>query len=68
MIICVCISLHNMIIKDGYVGSYDIDDHEIVVSSIAASTITLKAPTRFAYILQCKIATAIHASPLCDQL
>jgi hypothetical protein len=41
---CVCIILHNMIIKDEHEGSYkyDVDDHEVVESSLAIQSSSLK--------------------------
>jgi hypothetical protein len=48
---CACAILHNIIIKDEFRGKYDVDNYEIVESSIAATTITLEAPTSFAVIL-----------------
>jgi hypothetical protein len=43
-----CIILQNAIFENEIEGSYDVDDYEIVESSIAASTITLEASMSFA--------------------
>jgi hypothetical protein len=37
---CVCIILHNMIIKDELEEAYDVDDCDIVEFSVAVPTIT----------------------------
>lgn len=46
VIICLYTILHNIIIKDERGGSYDIDDHEVVYSSFATPTVTLKRALR----------------------
>jgi hypothetical protein len=39
---CACIIMHNMIIENECGGSYDVDNYEIVESSVTAPTMTLK--------------------------
>jgi hypothetical protein len=53
----------SIVIKDELTGKYDVDNYEIVESSIAATTIIPKAPTPRA--LQ---SSLIHTSLFHDQL
>lgn len=59
--ICACIIQHTIIIDDEHGGSYDVDEYEIVETSITIPTITFEAPMSFAVIFH-REAT-IHTSP-----
>jgi hypothetical protein len=56
------IILHNMVIKDECGGSYDLDDYEIVKSSIEVSIITPEAHTSFAINLRREASATILTS------
>jgi hypothetical protein len=69
VIIHAYIILYNIIIEDEHEETYNVNDYEVVRSSIVAPTITSKAPTSFAVILQDEtIIYAMLASIVYDQL
>lgn len=66
VIMRLCIILHNIIIEDGCIGSYDTDDYKAVESSFAVPTIIPEASMGITIILWREVG--LHASPLLDQL